>query len=263
MGFHQKPAVKAKKHLGQHFLNDTSIAREIVLALTASYPTGHVLEIGPGMGILTRYLLDEKQLTVHAVDIDKESVQWLHTHYPELGDRLVEGDFLSKTFSIPGSGSCAVIGNFPYNISSQIIFRVLDEHHHIPVLVGMFQKEVAERIGSACRSKDYGILSVLTQLYYRVEYLMTVPAEVFTPPPKVLSGVIRMTAIKGPTEAEKPALYRVVKTAFNQRRKKLRNALGSLQFSDDFLVTSGWVDKRAEELTPEQFLILSRKLISV
>ena len=180
--------VRAKKALGQHFLKDENIALQIAESLTGLTP--HVLEIGPGMGVLTKYLYNRENIDFHAIEIDTESVEYLHAHYPSL--HVIEGDFLALDLSTLFAEPFAVIGNFPYNISSQILFKVFDNRNRIPEVVGMFQKEVAERVAAKPGSKTYGILSVLLSAFYDIEYCFTVPPHVFNPPPKVNSGVITM-----------------------------------------------------------------------
>ena len=180
--------VRAKKALGQHFLRDENIARQIAESLTGA--THHVLEVGPGMGVLTKYLLANPDLDFHAIEIDRESVAYLHDHYPAL--HVIEGDFLELNLSQLFSEPFAVIGNFPYNISSQILFKVYDYRDQVPAVVGMFLKEVAERVAARPGSKTYGILSVLLSAFYDIEYLFTVHEHVFSPPPKVKSAVIRL-----------------------------------------------------------------------
>ncbi len=184
--------VRAKKHLGQHFLTDKNIASKIVESLIPAGRYSDVLEVGPGMGILSDFLLQKSEYQTHMIDIDEESFQFLQKKYASLGDRLINGDFLKLDFPATFSGKVGVIGNFPYNISSQILFKILDNRNMIPEVVGMFQKEVAERCAAKAGSKEYGILSVFVQAYYKVEYLFTVKAGVFNPPPKVLSAVIRL-----------------------------------------------------------------------
>ena len=220
--------VRAKKYLGQHFLKDENIAAQIADSLTGSVP--HVLEIGPGMGVMTKYLLDKPELDFHAIEIDRESVDYLHSHYPSL--HVIEGDFLQLDLSTLFPNPFAVIGNFPYNISSQILFRVYDNRNRIPELVGMFQKEVAERVCAAPGSKTYGILSVLLSAFYDIEYLFTVHEHVFNPPPKVKSAVIRMRRNSvANLDCDEQLFTKVVKIGFNQRRKTLRNALKQLNSS--------------------------------
>ena len=180
-------SVRAKKHLGQHFLTDENIAKNIVDALTFENYS-KVLEVGPGMGVLTKYLLD-KNAEIFVAEIDSESIDYLKNHYPKLQEQHFTGDFLKIDVANVFNDQVAVIGNFPYNISSQILFKIIDFYDHVPEMVGMFQKEVAERIASKKGTKDYGILSVLAQAYYHCEYLFTVPEHVFTPPPRVKSGV--------------------------------------------------------------------------
>ena len=213
--------VRAKKFLGQHFLKDLSVAQRIAETI----PAGRVLEIGPGMGVLTQYLLKNPNLQTTAIEIDRESVAYLKEWYPEL--HLIEGDFLKLDLNIIyPDGEFCVIGNYPYNISSQIFFKVLDHKDRIPICSGMIQKEVAERIASKPGKKAYGILSVLLQAYYDIEYLFTVDEHVFNPPPKVKSAVIRMTRNNRQELDCNEALFKnVIKTAFNQRRKQMRNSL--------------------------------------
>jgi 16S rRNA (adenine1518-N6/adenine1519-N6)-dimethyltransferase len=253
-----KNQVRAKKHLGQHFLTDESIAFNIVKALTDKCETGSVLEIGPGMGVLTQFLLKSTLFKTHAIDLDKESIEYLKTHFPQLEDRLIEGDFLRLDLRKLFPGSFSLIGNFPYNISSQIIFTIIENREIIPLMVGMFQKEVGERVASGTRTKDYGILSVLTQAYYDVEYLFTVDETVFDPPPKVKSGVIRLVRKQTPPDIDQKAFFKVVKAGFNQRRKKLRNALQQFHVKDEILQPYGYLDKRAEELTWSDFVELTK-----
>lgn len=248
-------AVKAKKHLGQHFLKDQNIAAHIVDELIQVFPHGKVLEVGPGMGVLTRYLLDYKDLETWAAEIDSESVSYLMASFPQISEHLLRESFLDINLGERFPGGVAVIGNFPYNISSQIVFHILDHRNHVPFMVGMFQKEVAERIGAKHGGKEYGILSVITQAYYDVEYLFTVHEHVFDPPPKVKSGVIRMSRRSTELGCEEAFFKTVVKTAFNQRRKKLRNALSSFGLSDEQL--GPFATKRAEELSVDDFVSLT------
>jgi len=251
--------VKAKKHLGQHFLNDESIAQRIADSLTLN---GYkkVLEIGPGMGVLTKYLLD-KPIETYVIEIDTESVEYLRTHYLKLSDKIISQDFLKYDISKDlGKEPFAIIGNFPYNISTQIVFKTLELRDQIPEFSGMFQKEVAERICSKKGSKVYGILSVLAQAFYDVEYLFTVDEHVFTPPPKVKSGVMRMIRKENyQLPCSEKLLFTVVKTAFNQRRKTLRNSLKSLNLSD-ILRNDSIFDLRPEQISVEQFIELTQKI---
>lgn len=250
--------VKAKKHLGQHFLTDEKIANDIVEALQGNTEFTKVLEVGPGMGVLTKYLIQKPNWETYVVDIDAESIAWLEDKYPQLHGRIIGADFLKmpldRTFN---KEPLAIIGNFPYNISSQIMFKVLEHLDQVPVVVGMFQKEVAERLAAGPGGRDYGILSVFLQAYYDIEYLFTVPPEVFNPPPKVQSGVIRCVRntnkILGCNEKQ---FRHVVKTAFNQRRKTLRNALKSLMGKLD-TTTVPYLDLRAEALSWQQFVELT------
>lgn len=250
--------VRAKKHLGQHFLNDENIAFNIVDAFTPFCTTPDVLEIGPGMGVLTKYLLKQNSYKTWAIDLDKESVLYLKEHYPLLEDRILEADFLRFPFEEYFKHSFSLIGNFPYNISSQIVFTLIDNRDKIPLMVGMFQKEVAERLGANTRTKSYGILSVLTQAYYEVEYLFTVDEHVFTPPPKVKSGVVRLIRKQSVLNCDDANFKKVVKLAFNQRRKKLSNAISSLTENKEQI--AAFADKRAEELSVDDFVRLTNIL---
>jgi 16S rRNA (adenine1518-N6/adenine1519-N6)-dimethyltransferase len=247
--------VRAKKHLGQHFLNDENIAFNIVNALNEKCQTPDILEVGPGMGVLTKYLLQNTNFKTWAIDLDKESIAYLQTHYPQLENRLLEADFLALNFDNYFKDEFSLVGNFPYNISSQIVYTLIDKRHKIPLMVGMFQKEVAERLGAKPRTKDYGILSVITQAYFDVEYLFTVPETVFTPPPKVKSGVVRLMRKNTELGCDPKKFKQVVKLAFNQRRKKLSNAINSL-VQDKSLITE-FADKRAEELSVQDFVRLT------
>ncbi|MBC7412633.1 MAG: 16S rRNA (adenine(1518)-N(6)/adenine(1519)-N(6))-dimethyltransferase RsmA [Bacteroidia bacterium] len=256
--------VKPKKHLGQHFLKDQDVALAIVDALALTDKYKNVLEIGPGMGVLTQYLLQNNNYQTHVIDIDTESVQYLREAYVDTGLKIIEGDFLKADFtqllSLQEGEQFAVIGNFPYNISTQIIFKILENRPFVPEVVGMFQKEVAERYAAKHGSKVYGITSVLTQAYYNIEYLMTVDATLFDPPPKVQSAVIRLTRKEHlEVECNETMFYKVVKTAFNQRRKTLRNALKALGINYNNIdeVTLG---KRAEQLSVAQFIDLTNTL---
>lgn len=251
--------VRAKKHLGQHFLNDENIAFNIVKAFTDQCETPDILEIGPGMGVLTKYLLENKKFNTWAIELDKESIPYLNTNFPQLANRLIEADFLDLNFDHHFQNKFSLIGNFPYNISSQIVFTLIDKRDKIPLMVGMFQKEVAERLGAKPRTKDYGILSVITQAYFDVEYLFTVDEHVFIPPPKVKSGVVRLTRKKTELGCDPKKFKQVVKLAFNQRRKKLSNAISSL-VSDKNLIVN-YADKRAEELSVEDFVKLTHILL--
>ncbi len=245
-------SVKAKKHLGQHFLTDENIAKKIVDGL--SFENYHkVLEVGPGMGVLTKYLL-EKDAEIFVAEIDAESVDYLKKNYPKLQENHFTGDFLKINIEGVFGEQVAVIGNFPYNISSQILFKIIDYYGQIPEMVGMFQKEVAERTAAVPRTKDYGILSVLVQALYDVKYLFTVHENVFNPPPKVKSGVIKLT--RNPKEGlqgNEVLFKQIVKAGFNQRRKKLSNALKVLNIPEN-LKTHPFLNKRAEELSVEDFI---------
>ena len=247
--------VRAKKHLGQHFLKDQDIARRIAesLPLREASP---VLEIGPGMGVLTKYLLQNPLINLRAVEIDSESVVYLHQHFPQL--EVIEGDFLQMDLNKLYDGKFSVIGNFPYNISSQILFKVLDYKDKIPNVAGMLQKEVAERIASKPGKKAYGILSVFMQAYYHVEYLFTVSEHVFDPPPKVKSAVIRFTRNEVQhLDCDEKLFRTVVKTAFNQRRKTMRNSLKPLVPKENLMYADAIFDKRPEQLGVAEFVELT------
>ena len=252
--------VRAKKHLGQHFLKDENIASKIADSLSfEGYQ--NVLEIGPGMGVLTKYLL-KKEKTNWVVEIDNESIDYLKSHYLHLTDRIINADFLKMDLASHfNKEPLAIIGNFPYNISSQIVFKAIECRDLIPEFSGMFQKEVAMRIAAGPGSKTYGIISVLTQAFYDVEYLFTVPPSVFNPPPRVDSGVIRLVRKKDyHLPVDVPFFFRVVKTAFNQRRKTLRNSLKSFQISDK-LKEDVIFAQRPEQLSVEQFIELTKSLV--
>jgi len=251
--------VKAKKHLGQHFLNDESIAERIADTLALKGYT-NVLEIGPGMGVLTKYLL-KKEVVTYVIEIDAESVEYLKTNYLTLAPRIIEKDFLKYDLNQVFKGEpFAIIGNFPYNISSQIVFKALEMKDQIPEFSGMFQKEVAERICSKEGNKVYGILSVLTQAFYDTEYLFTVPPSVFNPPPKVESGVLRLIRKKDFTlPCDANLFFKVVKTAFQQRRKTIRNSLKTFNLSNN-LREDTIFDKRPEQLSVQQFIDLTVRI---
>ena len=251
--------VRAKKHLGQHFLTDEPIAKRISDTLTLQgYDT--ILEIGPGMGMLTKYLI-EKDKTVYAMELDKASVIYLEKEYPVAHLNIVEGDFLKYNLTdLFGNTQFAITGNFPYNISTQIVFKTIEWRTQIPEFSGMFQKEVAQRICAKEGNKTYGIISVLTQAFYDAEYLFTVPPTVFSPPPKVESGVLRLirkTSLELPCHEK--MLFKVVKTAFQQRRKTLRNSLKSFNLSDK-LKEDSIFDLRPEQLSVARFLALTQKI---
>ncbi|MFB9109561.1 16S rRNA (adenine(1518)-N(6)/adenine(1519)-N(6))-dimethyltransferase RsmA [Flavobacterium gyeonganense] len=251
--------VKAKKHLGQHFLKDESIAKAIADTLSLK-GYDEVLEIGPGMGVLTKYLLD-KEVTTRVIEIDTESVAYLDANYPKLKDKIISEDFLKYNINqIYENKQFAIIGNFPYNISSQIVFRTLEFRDQIPEFSGMFQKEVAERICEKKGSKTYGILSVLAQAFYDTEYLFTVDENVFIPPPKVKSGVMKMTRKEDYSlPCGEKLFFTIVKTAFQQRRKTLRNSLKTLNLSDN-LREDTIFDLRPEQLSVDEFIVLTQKI---
>lgn len=249
--------VKAKKALGQHFLTDQSIARSIVEALGKDSPVRDVLEIGPGMGVLTQYLIERTDIDAKMIEIDSESVAYLLTHFQGMQGRLMEGDFLKIKLESIFRGDFRVIGNFPYNISSQIFFKILDHKDNIPEVVCMIQKEVADRIAEKPGSKVYGILSVLLQAWYDIEYILSVGPGAFAPPPKVKSAVIRLRRNSRAELGCDERLFRqVVKTAFNQRRKTLRNALKPM-IHEGMDTSDPVFDLRAERLSVEDFISLT------
>lgn len=253
--------VKPKKHLGQHFLTDESIAKRIVDSLFEASEVKEVLEVGPGMGVLTKYLVENKDRNISVAEIDTESVVYLEKHFQDI--RIIEGDFLREKWGEFYDGRFDIIGNFPYNISTQIFFRVLEMKDKVPTVVGMLQKEVAERIASKEGSKVYGILSVLLQAYYDIEYLFTVGSHVFNPPPRVQSAVIRLKRndVKE-LECDEKLFVRVVKQGFNNRRKTLRNALKSLDLPAELTVKEVF-SKRAEQLSVQQFIELTLSIQEV
>ena len=250
--------VKAKKHLGQHFLKDLNIAQKIADTLSlANYK--RVVDIGAGMGVLTQFLL-KKDTEVYVVEIDKESVAYLEAHYPELRGKIIADDFLK--YDIVGylREPFAIIGNFPYNISTQIVFKLLELRDYVPEFSGMFQKEVAERICEREGSKTYGILSVLVQAFYEATYLFTVSEGVFNPPPKVKSGVLRL--VRKPNyhlDCDEALFFTIVKTAFNQRRKTLRNSLKPL-LTNESLKKNSIFDKRPEQLPWQDFVFITKEI---
>jgi 16S rRNA (adenine1518-N6/adenine1519-N6)-dimethyltransferase len=251
-----KHSVNAKKHLGQHFLNDEGIARNIVEALLEKDKSTPVLEIGPGTGVLTKYLI-ESGIDFLAWDVDRDSIPFLKTTYPAQEKRFVLKDFLENDPGEDFKGSYNIIGNFPYNISSQIMFKVLEQKNRIPFVVGMFQKEVAERLAEKPGSKTYGILSVLLQAYYDIEYLFTVHENVFVPPPKVKSAVIRLSRnSRANLGCDEELFKKIIKGTFNQRRKTIRNSIRSV--SGALVLTHPLLEKRPEQLSVEQFVELTK-----
>ena len=261
--------VRAKKSLGQHFLVDLAAAQRIVAALAsdpgASSAPRDVLEIGPGMGVLTRYLLQRPELNLKMVELDGESVQFLRSHFSGMDGRLLQADYLKLDVHKVFPGEYSVIGNFPYNISSQIFFKILDDRDRVPEVVCMIQKEVAERIAEGPGSKTYGILSVLLQAWYDIEYLFTVEPGAFAPPPKVRSAVIRLRRnareelLAGEAKVDEALFRKVVKTAFGQRRKTLRNALRQI-LPADYDLADPVLQQRAEQLGVDEFIALAERI---
>lgn len=251
--------VKPKKHLGQHFLADKSIASRIASSLQAQ-STKQVLEVGCGTGVLTEFLLNRDDITLTGIELDTESISYLHEHYPDFSARLIEGDFLKSNIGEMFPQGVNVIGNFPYNISSQIFFKVLDYKDLVPEVVGMIQREVAVRLAEPPGSKEYGILSVFLQAWYDIEYLFTVSEGVFIPPPKVKSAVVRLTRNSRTSLGCDAELFRrVVKGTFNQRRKTIRNSLKSLfpEFAEISAQEYKMLELRPERLSVEDFIELT------
>ena len=250
--------VRAKKHLGQHFLRDLEVARRIAASLPLDGQTS-VLEIGPGTGVLTQFLLQNPDINLTAVELDGESVRYLNEHFPQL--KVIEADFLKMDLKQFFTDKFMIIGNLPYNISSQIFFKMLDNKDSIPCLVGMIQKEVAERMAAKAGNKTYGILSVLMQAFYSIDYLFTVHEHVFDPPPKVKSAVIRL--VRNDVSAlncDEKLFKTVVKTAFNQRRKQMRNSLKPLIEKENPVFQDAIFDKRPEQLNVAQFVELTNMI---
>lgn len=252
--------VRAKKHLGQHFLIDKNICQKISDQYKSYQDCHRVLEIGPGTGALTEFLMKREELDVYVMEIDRDSIAYLKIHYPNLENKIIEADFLKvdlkKYF---GDEPFGVVGNFPYNISSQILFKCLDYRNQIPEIMGMFQKEVAERIAEKPGSKKYGIMSVLFQAFYDIEYCFTVDEHVFNPPPKVKSGVIRCTRNqRGSLPCDEKMFIRIVKMSFNQRRKTIRNSIKQLISGTDF--DHPFLTLRPERLSVEDFIELTKAI---
>ncbi|MDO9510291.1 MAG: 16S rRNA (adenine(1518)-N(6)/adenine(1519)-N(6))-dimethyltransferase RsmA [Bacteroidales bacterium] len=253
--------VRAKKSLGQHFLKDMQIAQDIAAAALETGAKSNLLEIGPGMGVLTQFLINQPDVNLKVVEIDGESVEYLRKKFGFTEENLIEGDFLKLDMQSIFGEPFAIVGNFPYNISSQILFKAIENRQLIRALTGMYQKEVARRVVSPPGSKEYGIISVFCQAWYRCEYLFTVDEHVFTPPPKVKSGVIRL--IRNEVEdlgCNEKHFIRTVKAAFNQRRKTLRNAISGLDF-DHNEHSLALLGKRAEQLGVEEFVLLASRII--
>lgn len=249
--------VRAKKHLGQHFLTDKNICKKIADQFRYHQNCKRALEIGPGTGALTEYLLKQPETELFVMDVDIESIEYLKEHFTELEGKIFKKDFLKADLQeIMGKEPFAVVGNFPYNISSQILFRCLDYRNQIPEIMGMFQKEVAERVAEKPGSKQYGIISVLLQAFYDIEYCFTVDEHVFNPPPKVKSGVIRcIRNERNELPCDEKLFIQVVKTGFNQRRKTLRNSLKKLINNPSF--GHEYLSLRPEVLSVDQFIELT------
>ena len=252
--------MKAKKSFGQHFLNNELIAERIADSLSLDESYSNVLEVGPGKGMLTKYLI-EKPYSLKVVEADREMVAYLNHHYPDLSKQIISADFLKTHLeSLFDEEPFALIGNFPYNISSQIVFKMLYAKALIPEMVGMFQKEVAQRITADPGGKEYGVISVLVQAYYFGEYLFSVKPSNFSPPPKVQSGVIRLKRKPVIDEEYDPKLFkRIVKTAFSQRRKMLRNTMKSI-IPDNPILKEPFFEKRPEKISVEEYIDLTKRI---
>lgn len=252
--------VRAKKHLGQHFLLDEKVAIDTVEAFGLNNSFKHALEIGPGMGVLTKYLIEREDFSIKIIDIDKESIDYLNVELKLPSEDIIYGDFLHLNLKeIFNNETIGIIGNFPYNISSQILFKAYENNNQVLEVVGMFQKEVAQRVTSPPGSKAYGILSVLLQSLYDVEYLFTVPPEVFDPPPKVQSAVIRLVRnFDKKIDCDEKKFKMVIKVAFNQRRKTLRNSLKSILDAEKR--ADQLFDKRPEQLSVDEFVSITKML---
>ena len=253
-------SIKPKKFLGQHFLTDLSVAQRIANTVDA-YPDIPILEVGPGMGVLTQYIIP-KGRPFKVVEIDFDSVPYLHEHFPQLGDNIIEGDFLKMDLQEVFDGKPFLLtGNYPYNISSQIFFKMVENRNIIPCCTGMIQKEVAERMAASPGGKTYGVLSVLIQAWYDVEYLFTVHENVFNPPPKVKSAVIRLTRNKKETLGCDEQLFRrIVKTVFTMRRKMMRNGMKQMLGKDSPMLADPMFTKRPEELSVEDYIELTNRV---
>lgn len=252
-------SVRAKKHLGQHFLTDLNISKKIADQFSGFADCKTVLEIGPGTGAITQFLIKNKRIEeLHVMEVDRDSIRYLQEHFPSLNGRIYNDDFLKTDINlIFKKQAFSVVGNFPYHISSQILFKCIDHYTQVPEIMGMFQKEVAERVAEKPGSKKYGILSVLLQTYYDIEYLFTVDEHVFNPPPKVKSGVIRCTRNKRISLTCDEVLFKkIVKATFNQRRKMIRNGLKTL--IDTSIVDHEFFNKRPEQLSVEDFIELTQ-----
>jgi len=251
--------VKAKKHLGQHFLKDLSIAQRIVDSLSPE--PNQVMEIGPGTGVLTQYLVQRPNIDLNLIELDIESVEYLNAHYFELKNRIHFKDFLKLDLTEIYQTPFALVGNFPYNISGPIFFKVFEYRNQIPQVVGMLQKEVAERLAAGPGSKTYGVLSVLLQAFYTIDYLFTVEPHVFNPPPKVKSGVIRL--VRNNVEklpCDELLFVKVVKAIFNQRRKAIRNSLKAIPFNKEAIADHEFLTRRPEQMSVDNFIELTRMI---
>jgi 16S rRNA (adenine1518-N6/adenine1519-N6)-dimethyltransferase len=250
--------VQPNKSYGQHFLRDKSVVSRTLEILDTHYPGKQVLEIGPGTGALTSALLIKYADVLHCVEVDNRCVDYLEEHYPALKGRIIQEDFLRLQLEGLVGEETALVGNFPYNISSQIVFKLLEYKHLFPVMIGMFQKEVAYRIAAPHGNKEYGILSVLTQLYYDAEICFDIAPEAFNPPPKVMSSVLLLQRKKNAPVCNSKLLTQVVKAGFNQRRKMLRNALNGIVPSE--YLQEPFFQKRAEQITVEEYVELTHRI---
>lgn len=252
--------VKAKKHLGQHFLIDQNVSKKIALQFGNHLGCKKILEIGPGTGALTKFLLEKEENDLWVIEVDRESIAYLKQNFPKLQNKILEADFLRIDFKqYFGDEAVAVVGNFPYNISSQILFKCLENRNQVPEIMGMFQKEVAERVAEKPGTKTYGIISVLLQAFYDIQYCFTVDEHVFNPPPKVKSGVIRLTRnTREKLPCNEKLFIQVVKACFNQRRKMIRNSVKQFLDGKDF--EHKFLTERPEQLSVEDFINLTQAL---
>jgi 16S rRNA (adenine1518-N6/adenine1519-N6)-dimethyltransferase len=250
--------VKPKKRFGQHYLQDDNILLEIIDVFKEGHRSEFVLEIGPGMGALTRFLLEEYRECLTLIELDKRCAEWLTNHFDGMKERLIQGDILRLDLADVLKGQTSVIGNFPFNISSQIVFKILENREYIPFVTGMFQKEVAQRLAAGPGGRVYGVISVLAQLYYDIEVKFHIPPEKFDPPPKVMSSVLVMHRHDRQYPVDDRAFRSVVKAAFSMRRKKLKNAMAGML--GERILPAEFSDRRAEELSLEEFIRLTNWL---
>ncbi|MCO5229777.1 MAG: 16S rRNA (adenine(1518)-N(6)/adenine(1519)-N(6))-dimethyltransferase RsmA [Chitinophagales bacterium] len=253
--------VQPNKNYGQHFLKDKTVVERTVDIIKSLHTANKLIEIGPGTGALTSALIPEFIDILNCIEVDERCVEYLHTHFQELQGKIIHKDFLKVPLGDILLPSSTIVGNFPYNISSQIVFKIIEYRDFIPNMVGMFQKEVADRIAAPHGNKQYGIISVMTQLYYEAEIAFDIPPEAFNPPPKVMSSVLVLKRRESPLKVNHSLLVKVVKAGFNQRRKTLRNALS--QVAPSSILSEEIFNKRAEQLSVQDFVALTNKIESL